>query len=60
MEGLIYGLCIVGLLLMFVGFKLLEENDKLNRKLASLEAWYIFSLRMRVRMVPTDSIIRIM
>ena len=25
-----------------------------------LWAWYIFSLRMRVRMVPTDSIIRIM
>ena len=26
----------------------------------SLWAWYIFSLRMRVRMVPTDRIIRIM
>ena len=25
-----------------------------------LWAWYIFSLRMRVRMVPTDRIIRIM
>ena len=27
---------------------------------AYLWAWYIFSLRMRVRMVPTDRIIRIM
>ena len=25
-----------------------------------LQAWYIFSLRMRIRMVPTDRIIRIM
>ena len=40
-------LCDKRYLILFVGWE-------------CLWAWYIFSLRMRVRMVPTDRIIRIM
>ena len=40
MEWLIYVLCLIQVILVFISFKILEENEKLKKELESLEEEY--------------------